>query len=203
MSVVVLISGSGSNLQALIDAQIPISHVISSSADAYGLQRAAKAHIPTTVHTLKSYYGDLPVQAKDERKAARARFNADLAKLVIELKPTLVVCAGWMLILSPKFLEPLAAEHIDIINLHPALPDAFPGIHAIERAWQAGQEGKISKGGLMFHYVIAAVDEGEPIIVKELDLRKDETLAAYEERVHAAEHEAIVKGTKIALSRRA
>lgn len=203
MSVVVLISGSGTNLQALIDAKIPISHVISSSSDAYGLERAKKAGIPTIVQTLKTYYGDLPVSAKEERKQARAKFNEDLAKVVIELKPTLVVCAGWMLILSPKFLEPLAAQKIDIINLHPALPDAFPGIHAIERAWQAGQEGRISKGGLMIHYVIAAVDEGQPILVKELDLRKDETLDQYEERVHAAEHQAIVEGTNIALSRRA
>lgn len=202
MSIVVLISGSGTNLQALIDAKLPISHVISSSADAYGLERAKRANIPTITHTLKTYYGTIPVSAKDERRAARDRFNEELARIVIDLKPTLVVCAGWMLILSPIFLTSLEKQNIDIINLHPALPGAFPGIHAIERAWEAGQRGEIIKGGLMIHYVIAAVDEGKPILVKEIELKKDETLEQYEERVHSVEHEAIVEGTKKALASR-
>lgn len=202
MSIVVLISGSGTNLQALIDAKLPISHVISSSSKAYGLERAKKAGIPTIVKPLFKFTKGIPADAKEERAAARTKFNADLAQTVIELKPTLVVCAGWMLILSPEFLQPLESSHIDIINLHPALPNQFPGIHAIERAWEAGQRGEITKGGLMIHYVIAAVDEGEPLVVKEIDLKKDETVEEYEERVHKCEHEAIVEGTKIALAKR-
>lgn len=201
MSIVVLISGNGSNLQALIDAREPIKTVISSSPSAFGLERAQKAGIPTAVHSLQAYYKRANAQTKDEKSAVRAKFNMDLAELVISLRPSLVVCAGWMLILAKSFLEPLAAEHIDIINLHPALPNAFPGIHAIERAWEAGQRGEITKGGLMIHYVIAAVDEGEPLIVKELELRKDETVDEYETRVHALEHQAIVEGTNLALKR--
>lgn len=199
MSILVLISGSGSNLQALIDAKLPIKHVISSSSTAYGLERASKADIPTTVHSLQKYYGDLPKTAKEERKAARAQFNKDLATKVLELKPDLVVCAGWMLILAPSFLDPLAKADVSIINLHPALPGAFPGINAIDRAWEAGQNGELTKAGVMIHYVIAAVDEGEPLIVKEIELRKDETLEKYTERVHGVEHIAIVEGTKKAL----
>lgn len=199
MSIVVLISGNGSNLQALIDSNQPISHVISSSSTAFGLKRAEKAGIPTTVHNLQSYYKKLSATTKEERTDARNQFNTDLANIVISMKPDLVVCAGWMLILSKSFLEPLSDQNIDIINLHPALPNAFPGIHAIERAWEAGQKGEISKGGLMIHYVIAAVDEGEPLIVKELDLKKDETVEEYENRVHALEHQAIVEGTELAL----
>ena len=192
MSIVVLISGNGSNLQALIDSNQPISHVISSSSTAFGLKRAEKAGIPTTVHNLQSYYKKLSATTKEERTDARNQFNTDLANIVISMKPDLVVCAGWMLILSKSFLEPLSDQNIDIINLHPALPNAFPGIHAIERAWEAGQKGEISKGGLMIHYVIAAVDEGEPLIVKELDLKKDETVDEYENRVHVLEHPAIL-----------
>lgn len=199
MSIVVLISGNGSNLQALIDAKKPITHVISSSPTAYGIQRAEKAGIPVTVHSLQAYYKKANAQTKEEKTAVRKQFNTDLAELVIKLNPSLVVCAGWMLILAKNFLEPLEAKHIDIINLHPALPNAFPGIHAIERAWEAGQKGEITKGGLMIHYVIVAVDEGQPLVVKELDLRKDETVEQYEERVHALEHQAIVEGTDIAL----
>ncbi|ONH65740.1 Phosphoribosylglycinamide formyltransferase [Cyberlindnera fabianii] len=211
--ILVLISGNGSNLQAIIDAQkadkidADIIRVISSSPDAYGLERAEKANIPTTVHQLKSYYKDLP---KGDRPKARKQFNKDLANLVIygnvdgdedkkHIKPDLIVCAGWMLILAPEFLSPVEDEGIHIINLHPALPGAFDGTHAIERAWQAGQDGEITKGGVMIHKVIQQVDAGEPLLVKEIDIVKGETVEQYEEKVHNVEHVAIVEGTNIAL----
>lgn len=201
--IIVLISGSGTNLQALIDdAEIGprISLVISSSPTAYGLERAQKAGIKTHVHSLASYYGDLAKDAKTERLAARQKFNADLGNYIVAQKDTaLVVCAGWMLILSPKFLEPVEKAQISIINLHPALPGAFAGIRAIERAWEAGQKGELTKGGVMIHYVIAAVDEGEPLVVKELDMKIGESLDEYEDRVHKVEHVAIVEGAKKAL----
>lgn len=209
--ITVLISGSGTNLQALIDAAAAgnlggaqITEVISSSPTAYGLERAASASIPTHVHSLQSpeYFGNIPKTDKAGRSAARAKFNADLAKYILEHpngKPDLIVCAGWMLILSPLFLEPLETNGLPIINLHPALPGAFAGIHAIERAWEAGQKGEITKAGVMIHKVIIEVDEGEPLVVKELELKKDETVEEYEERVHAIEHVAIVEGTVKAL----
>ncbi|KAK9458075.1 formyl transferase [Dipodascopsis uninucleata] len=207
-SILVLISGNGSNLQALIDSSKgliaphidgEICLVISSSPTAFGLTRARNANIPTKVHDLQEYYKEIPKDDKERRKAARKQFNVDLSKLVLEAEPELIVCAGWMLILSPSFLKPISEAKIPIINLHPALPGQFAGIRAIERAWEAGQRGEITKGGLMIHRVIKEVDEGEPLVVKELDLRKDESLDNYEKRVHTSEHEAIVEGTIKAL----
>ncbi|ABN64302.1 Phosphoribosylglycinamide formyltransferase (GART) (GAR transformylase) (5'-phosphoribosylglycinamide transformylase) [Scheffersomyces stipitis CBS 6054] len=226
VNITVLISGSGTNLQALIDAQkanklqdVRINEVISSSTQAYGLTRAENAGIATKTHVLKDYYKGTTKEQTEERKQRREQFNKDLANLLIYgkvakesekseskpenpdsstyVKPDLIVCAGWMLILSPAVLTPLEAQGITIINLHPALPGAFDGTHAIDRAWQAGQDGKITKGGVMIHRVIAEVDRGAPILVKELELKKEETLEEYESRVHAVEHVAIVEGTSI------
>ncbi|EGW33453.1 phosphoribosylglycinamide formyltransferase [Spathaspora passalidarum NRRL Y-27907] len=216
LNITVLISGSGTNLQALIDAEKngklkgKITQVISSSDTAFGLTRAERASIPTKTHILKEYYKGTTKEQKDERKAKRELFNSDLANLLIYgnikgekeddyIKPNLIVCAGWMLILSPIVLEPLAKAGITIINLHPALPGAFEGTHAIDRCWKAGQDGEITKGGVMIHRVIAEVDRGEPILVKEIDLKKEETLEEYEDRVHKVEHVAIVEGTNIIL----
>ena len=205
--IVVLISGSGSNLQALIDASTnepkklngTITKVISSSPTAYGIERAQKANIPTIVHTLKSYYNGIPKEDKAARKVARDKFDHDLAELVIKEQPDLVVCAGWMLILSLSFLNPISEVNIPIINLHPALPGAFEGTHAIERSWKAGQKGEIKKGGCMIHYVIEAVDLGEPLVVKELPVTAWESLEKWEAKIHALEHEAIVEGAQLAL----
>ncbi|QPG73309.1 hypothetical protein FOA43_000619 [Brettanomyces nanus] len=202
-SIIVLISGSGTNLQALIDncesgrIQGHITHVISSSAKAYGLERAAKAHIPTTVHRLKEYYQNISKEDKEGRACARGRFNKDLGDLILSRlgKPSLIVCAGWMLILSNEFLKPMSEADVPIINLHPALPGAFEGTHAIERSWEAGQQGKVTKGGCMIHYVIQEVDKGEPLIVKEIPVIKGETVDDYETRIHSKEHAAIVEGT--------
>lgn len=206
-NILVLISGSGSNLQALINATEKgtlngrIAEVISSSADAYGITRARNAGIATYVHTLDTYYNNIPISDKVERKQAREKFNVDLANYIVDSsrKPDLIVCAGWMLILSQQFLQILEQHSIPIINLHPALPGQFAGIKAIERAWEAGQKGEIKTAGVMIHKVITAVDEGEPLVVKEIELKKDEPLDKYEERVHETEHVAIVEGAQKAL----
>lgn len=215
-TITVLISGSGSNLQALIDAEAKkqlkghITQVISSSSKAFGLERAANANISTKTHELKFYYKGIPKEQLAERAAKREQFNKDLANLIIYgnisgekvsgyTPPDLIVCAGWMLILSPTVLTPLEQAGITIINLHPALPGAFDGTHAIERAWKAGQDGEITKAGIMIHKVITEVDRGEPILVKQLDIIKGESLEDYEQRVHALEHVAIVEGTNTTL----
>jgi phosphoribosylglycinamide formyltransferase len=204
VKILVLISGSGTNLQALIDAtkdgqlKGTITKVISSSPSAYGLQRAENHIIPTHVHSLQKYYKGIPKENKQQRAEARDKFNSDLADYIIgpENKPDMIVCAGWMLILSKTFLDKVEVHDIPIINLHPALPGQFAGTNAIERAWQAGQSGEISKAGVMIHHVIAAVDEGEPLVVKELDLIKGESLEDYTARVHDIEHIAIVEGAQ-------
>ncbi|KAJ9572209.1 uncharacterized protein HLK63_F02453 [Nakaseomyces glabratus] len=206
--VTVLISGSGSNLQALLDAEregklpgISITHVISSSKKAYGLERAAAAGVPTTIHSLYNYTKRIPKEDVAQKKLARRQFEKDLAQVVLESKPDLVVCAGWLLILGPDFLTIL--KGIPILNLHPALPGQFDGTtHAIEMAWNKCQEdNKPLKAGCMVHYVIEEVDKGEPLVVKELEIVPGkETLDQYEERVHKAEHVAIVEATLKALA---
>lgn len=214
-NVAVLISGSGSNLQALIDAEKAgilrgrITEVVSSSQKAYGLERASQAGIPTKVHSLKQYYELTNKEDTQERSRRRERFNKDLANLIINgavegkveghIKPDLIVCAGWMLILSPMVLQPLEDAGIMIINLHPALPGAFDGIQAIERAWEAGQKGLIKTSGVMIHKVIVDVDRGAPIVVKEVPINKEEKLEDFENRIHEVEHSAIVEGTNRAL----
>lgn len=218
LTITVLISGSGSNLQSLIDAQAAnklngvITQVISSNSDAFGLTRARNANIPLIkLHELKPYYKGIAKENKQQRLLQRELFNKDLVNLIIHgningtpdanyKKPNLIVCAGWMLILSPLVLVPLETNNITIINLHPALPGAFEGTHAIERAWKAGQNGDISKGGIMIHKVITEVDQGEPVLVKELPIIKGEPLEEYEERIHALEHKAIVEATNITLN---
>jgi len=213
--ILVLISGTGTNLQALINAttstplQLPakVTHVIANLSQKAkpGLERASKVGIPTTVRILKSYK-DLVPQKYPSQTAAREAYDTDLADYILhqlptEQRPELVVCAGWMHILSPQFLGPLKEAGVPIINLHPALPAEFNGAHAIDRAWQAAQEGKISKTGVMIHYVIEEVDEGQPIVVREVEINSGETLEDLEERIHKVEHVAIVDGTRIALQK--
>ncbi|AQZ16710.1 ADE8 (YDR408C) [Zygosaccharomyces parabailii] len=201
--ITVLISGSGSNLQALIDAQARgrlgdgiITSVISSSKKAYGLERAEKAHIPTKVCSLYPYVKDVPKEDVVKRKQCRIQFEEELAAQILKDKPDLIVCAGWLLILGPGCLSKLRG--IPIINLHPALPGAFDGTtHAIEMAWRKAQEtGETLKAGCMVHYVIEEVDRGEPVLLKELLIVPgSESLEKYEQRVHDAEHVAIVEAT--------
>lgn len=202
----VLISGSGSNLQALINAStstpptlpnVTFTRVISDRASAYGLQRATTAGIPTSTLAFPPYKkqhpdpsGPLPFQN------AREAYDADLAALVLQDKPELVVCAGFMRILTGAFLEPLEKAGVKIINLHPSLHGDLVGAGCIDRAWKEFEEGKRTKTGVMVHYVIAAVDEGEPICQSEVDMAGCQSLEELEERIHKVEHGLIVQGAK-------
>ncbi len=194
-SIVVLVSGSGTNLQALLDAitarHLParISLVVSNRRAAYALTRAEQAGIPTLYFPLKPY---------TDAGKSRQDYDADLAAKVREVNPDLIVLAGWMHVLSPAFLN-LFNERV--INLHPALPGDFPGTHAIERAYQAYFRGEIDRTGCMVHYVEPEVDAG-PVIARavvHLDLR--DTLEDYETRVHTVEHQLLVQATYLALEK--
>jgi len=153
--ITVLISGSGTNLQALIDAlattlaDASIVRVISNRKAAFGLQRAENAGIPTSYHNLVAYRK----KNAENELAARQAYDSDLATLVLEDSPHLVVCAGFMHILSTSFLGPLERQGIPVINLHPAQWGRFDGADAIARAHTAFMEGKISETGVMIHYV--------------------------------------------------
>lgn len=199
--ILVLISGNGTNLQALIDAcnttKLPSSRiirVISNRRDAYGLIRAQNASIPTTYHNLVKYKKQ---QAATEAGVllARVAYDQDLAQLILEDRPDLVVCAGWMHILSSAFVDILAKAEISIINLHPALPGQFNGAGAIHRAYAAFQKGDIDHTGIMIHHVISEVDMGKPIVTKEVPIMKGESELELENRIHELEWGLIVEGT--------
>ncbi|MEZ4864484.1 MAG: phosphoribosylglycinamide formyltransferase [Caldilineaceae bacterium] len=184
----VLISGNGSNLQAMIDAirtrllDAEICVVISNRKDAYGLQRAEQAGIPTRYHPLKPY-----TDAGQDRQA----YDADLAKLVQAYKPEWVVLAGWMHILSTDFLRHFPYR---VVNLHPALPGQFPGLHAIARAFAAYQEGKLKTTGVMVHLVPdERVDQGPVIATKTVPIYPSDALENLERRMHQAEHQVLIE----------
>jgi formyltetrahydrofolate-dependent phosphoribosylglycinamide formyltransferase len=191
--VVVLISGSGSNLQALIDASrdhvlnAEIVLVVSNRKAAFGLERAKNAGIETLYFPLKPY-----------RDAGRSReeYDTDLASSIAAFKPNLIVCAGWMHIDSGALIDRFPGR---IINLHPALPGEFPGAHGIEDAFSAWQRGEIARSGCMVHHVIRDLDAGEPIATREVPFEAGDTLENYAEKIHKAEHELIVESTNIAL----
>ncbi|KAI4167028.1 MAG: hypothetical protein LQ343_007553 [Gyalolechia ehrenbergii] len=220
--ITVLISGNGTNLQAIIDAinegkiqQAQIVQVISNRLNAYGRRRAIDAGIPTAYHNLKTFGEQHPDLGE---KTLRESYDKALADLVLTDQPNLIVCAGFMHILSPAFLDPLAKSGVPVLNLHPALPNCFPGIDAIGRAYQAFKDGSITKTGVMVHYVIAEIDavsnllagwflyvlisidsKGEPLVIKELDIDSGEELAQLEERIHHLEWQAIIEGVQLAI----
>ncbi|KAF9581519.1 hypothetical protein BGW38_001436 [Lunasporangiospora selenospora] len=193
--IVVLISGTGSNLQALIDAiangtlkaDIPV--VISNRPNVFGLERAANAGIASKVLALKPY---------TNAGKTRTEYDSDLARLIVDAKPDLVVLAGFMHILSPTFLNQFPTT--PIINLHPALPGQFDGARAIERAFEAYQRGEIKHTGVMVHRVIQEVDGGEPLVVREVEIKPEDDLAALQARIHAVEHVILVEATNKVLS---
>jgi len=190
----VLISGSGTNLQAIIDAtesgRLPDTRVVvvvSNRKAAYGLVRAERHGIPTIYHPLLPY-----------RKAgkSRAEYDADLAEMLAPYEPDLIVQAGWMHILSNAFLR----HYPRVLNIHPALPGTFPGMHAIERAYVAYQRGEITHTGVMVHWVPdERVDEGPVLMQRVVPIHPTDTLEDLEARIHAVEHELYVAAIARAL----
>ena len=161
----VLVSGNGTNLQALIDAGLPVVAVGSNRRDAYALLRARASGIPTATFSLDCH-------------ATREERDLMLATWLEEQGVELVVLAGYMHLLTKPFLDRFPGR---IVNVHPSLLPAFPGLHAIEDARAAGVEVT----GVTIHYVDAGVDTGPVIRQVEVEVEPAETL---EERIHALEH---------------
>lgn len=183
---VVLASGDGSNLQALLDAcaagGLPacVAGVVSNHAGAFALVRAARLGVPTAVVSWKAWQA---------HGGDRSGYDGSVAEAVQALQPDLVVLAGWMLVLGPRFLDQFPGR---VLNLHPALPGAFAGTHAIERAWQAGRAGHIRQTGVMVHHVVPEIDAGPVVHCEAIDLRDGESLEELTVRVHAVEHRVLV-----------
>jgi formyltetrahydrofolate-dependent phosphoribosylglycinamide formyltransferase len=193
---VVMISGSGSNLQAMINAveqghlDAEIALVVSNRKDAYGLVRAEQHGIPTLYFPLKPY---------TDEGVSRGEYDIDLAEKIAAHGPDLIVLAGWMHVLSAAFLDYFAMQ---VINLHPALPGQFPGVKAIERAYEAYLRGIIDYSGCMVHYVVPEVDAGPVITQAVVPLHTFDTLEAFSQRMHGAEHQIIVQAVALALQAR-
>lgn len=161
----VLVSGNGTNLQALVDAGLPIAAVASNRRDAYALLRARDAGIPTATFSLDCHAD------REERDLAMATW-------LEEHGVDLVVLAGYLHLLTKPFLDRFPGR---IVNVHPSLLPSFPGLRAIEQALEAGVETT----GVTVHVVDEGLDSG-PILVQEpVRVEPRETL---EERIHAVEH---------------
>lgn len=188
---VVFLSGSGSNLQAIIDAiaagdlAAEIVLVVSNRSAAYGLVRAEQAGIPT-----------LTLPYRSSGAADRSAYDRSLAQQVQPYQPDLIVLAGWMHILSEAFLAWFPWK---VINLHPALPGRFPGTHAIARAYEAYRRGELTHSGCMVHYAVPEVDAGPVIAQATVPIEPGDTLAAFEARMHATEHHLIVEAIRTLL----
>jgi formyltetrahydrofolate-dependent phosphoribosylglycinamide formyltransferase len=179
----VLASGTGSNLQALIDASADgrldasVVHVVSDRADALALRRAADAGIPAT--HLPRHDGE-----------ARADYDSRLAALVAAAEPDVVVLAGWMRILTMNLLGRFPER---VVNLHPALPGELPGTNAVARAFEQFQRGERTATGVMVHLVPdEGVDDGPVLGIATVPILPDDTLDALANRVHETEHRLLV-----------
>ena len=172
--VVVLLSGTGSNLQALIDSDdvkaspATIRAVISNRADAYGLQRAKDAGIATRVLDHKAFEG-------------REAFDAALIQVIDEFKPQLVVLAGFMRILSADFVRHYQGR---LLNIHPSLLPKYKGLHTHQRALEAGD----SEHGCSVHFVTEELDGGPLVVQAVIPVESDDSPHSLAQRVHAQEH---------------
>ena len=170
----VLLSGSGTNLQAIIDAAgeglpVDIVRVVSSRPDAYGIERARAAGIPATVLN-RDVYAD--------PEAADARIVAELREAGAEY----VVMAGYMRKVTPVMLNAFPDR---VLNLHPALLPSFKGAHAIQEAFDAG----VKVTGVTVHFANEDYDKGPIVAQRAVEVREDDTLETLEERIHEVEHE--------------
>jgi len=172
-NVVVLLSGTGSNLQALInsiepDSPVRLRAVISNRADALGLQRARDAGIDTAVLDHKGFEG-------------REAFDAALVELIDAYQPDLIVLAGFMRILSPRFVSHYQGR---LLNIHPSLLPRYKGLHTHQRALEAGDR----EHGCTVHFVTEELDGGPLVVQAVIAVLPDDHAQSLAERVHAQEH---------------
>ncbi|WP_010447999.1 phosphoribosylglycinamide formyltransferase [Pseudomonas asplenii] len=173
-SVVVLLSGSGSNLQALIDDvrtgdnPAHIAAVISNRTDAYGLQRARDAGIETRTLDHKAFEG-------------REAFDAALIELIDAFNPQLVVLAGFMRILSAEFVRHYQGR---LLNIHPSLLPKYKGLHTHQRALDAGD----SEHGCSVHFVTEELDGGPLVVQAVVTVESGDSAQSLAQRVHTQEH---------------
>lgn len=168
MTLVVLISGRGSNMQALLDAGAPVRAVISNQADAKGLEIAAGRGVATRV-------------VEHRRFSSREAFDAALADEIERFDPALVALAGFMRILSARFVERFKGR---LLNIHPSLLPAFPGLDTHERALRAG----VKLHGCTVHFVTPELDHGPIVMQAAVPVLAGDTPGTLAARVLRQEH---------------
>ncbi len=184
---IVLASGSGTNLQSIIDKcragkiKAGVAAVISDKEDAYALERARKNNIPAFFI--------------DPKGKSREQFDNAASEIIEHFKPDLIVLAGFMRILSPFFVKKYKWR---IINIHPALLPSFPGTHGYEDAWKYGV--KIS--GCTVHFVDDGCDTGPIILQKVNEIFETDSFESFKERGLKIEHEAFPEAIKLFLEGR-
>jgi phosphoribosylglycinamide formyltransferase 1 len=166
----VLVSGEGSNLQALVDAGLPIAAVASNRRDARALTRVT---VPTAVFELADY-------------ADREARDAAMAAWLLSHGVRLVVLAGYMHILTAAFLDRFDEA---VVNVHPSLLPSFPGAHAVEEQLTAG----VRESGATVHIVDAGVDSGPILAQERVPVLDGDTVETLHERIKAVEHELLPK----------
>ncbi len=180
---VVLISGESIGLQAILDAcasgKLPaeVVAVISDKPDAPGLERARLAR----THAIAK------VKPKNQE---RREYEAELAELISSFQPDWVVLAGWARPLSAPFIDDLPQQ---VISIHPALPRAFPGPLAIERAYYAYCRNEIEQTGVTVYRVCEAGEDDGPVLAQEaVSINADDTVETLEARIHTVEQRLLV-----------
>jgi phosphoribosylglycinamide formyltransferase 1 len=176
----VLVSGEGTNLQALIDEGLPIAAVASNKPGVRALERAQSAGIQTRVFELDDH------ESREQRDGAMAEWLA-------ENGVQLVVCAGYMHLLRPTFLERFPGR---IVNTHSAPLPAFPGAHPIEDVLATGAK----ETAATVHYVDEGVDSGAVIAAEPVAVHEDDTVETLRERVQAAEHRLLPRAVRELIS---
>ena len=164
----VLVSGDGTNLQALLDARLPVAAVASSRRDARALERARAASVPTAAFELDEF-------------TERAARDGAMAEWIARHGVTLVVLAGYMHILTPAFLDRFPGG---VVNVHPSLLPAFPGLRAVERALAAG----VPCTGVTVHLVDEGVDTGRVLAQQRVPVLASDTPTSLHARIKQVEH---------------
>ena len=179
LRVAVLISGHGSNLQAILDQAdgYRVVLVISNEKKAYGLRRAEEAGIPATVVSHRDF-------------ETREAFEEKLIELLDQTGIDVIALAGFMRILTKKFVGHYPKR---ILNIHPALLPSFPGINAIEKAWRSGVE----ETGVTVHFVDQGVDTGPILLQEKIPIDPGESLESLTERIHEVEHRLCPKAIRL------
>ena len=180
---VVMVSGNGSNLQAILDACADgringrVMAVVSNKADVFALQRADVAGVPA-VH--------IGMRTGEDR----ADYDARLTELVAGFDPDFIVLAGWLRILTMSFLGWFPGR---VVNLHPAKPGELPGLSAIERAWDEAVAGTRTESGVMVHFVPdEGIDDGPLLATEAVPIDTTRSIEDFETAVHAIEHRLLV-----------